>query len=262
MQQRALGKTGILVSTLGLGTVKIGRNQGLKFPTGFEIPDDKAVLALLDQAQDLGINLLDTAPAYGNSESRLGKLLKKRTQWVISTKVGEIFENGQSRFDFSAEYIRASVQQSLKRLNTDYLDLVLLHSDGNDIYNIEHFGVLESLADIKAQGLIRAYGMSTKTVEGGLMALAKSDVVMACYNPVYTEELAVLKKAETENKGILIKKALMSGHLNQLPGEDPVKTALQFILQEPAVSSVILGTINTQHLTHAAQCLYAAKQPR
>ena len=75
MELRHLGNTGIKVSPLGLGTVKLGRNQQVKYPHGFTLPDDKTVKELLALTWDLGINLIDTAPAYGNSEERLGALL-------------------------------------------------------------------------------------------------------------------------------------------------------------------------------------------
>ena len=70
LPRRALGKTGMEVSILGLGSVKLGRNQGLKYPQSFKIPDDKEAGALIALAKDSGINLIDTAPAYGNSEQR------------------------------------------------------------------------------------------------------------------------------------------------------------------------------------------------
>ena len=131
---RPLGSTGLTVSPLGLGTVKLGRDQGVKYPNGFTIPDDAAARELLAQAHDLGINLIDTAPAYGTSETRLGPLLRgQRQQWVIVSKVGEEFDNGQSHFDFSPTHTRFSVERSLKRLETDFIDLVLVHSDGNDV---------------------------------------------------------------------------------------------------------------------------------
>ena len=115
MWMRTLGQTSIEISALGLGTVKIGRNQGVKYPKSFSIPDDKAALALIDQASNLGINLIDTAPAYGNSELRLGNLLQnRRNQWVICSKVGEEFENGKSSFNFSPEHTQFSVERSLK----------------------------------------------------------------------------------------------------------------------------------------------------
>ena len=127
MELRELGTTGIRVSPLGLGTVKIGRDEQVKYPRGFVIPDDAAVRELLTLAGDLGINLVDTAPAYGNSEERLGQLLPDKADWVVVTKVGEIFEHGQSRFDFSAAHTRLSVERSLRRLGRDYVDIVLVH---------------------------------------------------------------------------------------------------------------------------------------
>ncbi|HQC72024.1 MAG TPA: aldo/keto reductase, partial [Candidatus Competibacteraceae bacterium] len=134
MELRALGTTGLRVSTLGLGTVKLGRNQGVKYPQPFELPSDQQALALLELAWDLGINLLDTAPAYGLSEERLGRLLRQcRRDWVIVTKVGEAFQNGQSQFDFSAAATRASVERSLHRLGVAALDAVLIHSSGDDL---------------------------------------------------------------------------------------------------------------------------------
>jgi len=173
---RPLGSTGLRVSPLGLGTVKLGRDQGVKYPNGFSIPDDAAARALLDQARELGINLLDTAPAYGVSEERLGPLLRgQREDWVIVSKVGEEFDNGQSRFDFSPAHTRLSVERSLQRLETDRIDLVLVHSDGNDVAILRDSGVYETLAELKREGKLRAFGLSGKTVEGGLLALERGD---------------------------------------------------------------------------------------
>ena len=169
MNLRPFGSTGILVSPIGLGTVKLGRDQGVKYPDDFTIPDDSSAASLIAQARELGINLIDTAPAYGVSEQRLGRLLKgQRQQWVICTKVGEEYDSGQSFFDFSAKHTRFSIERSLKRLHTDCIDIVLVHSDGNDLQVIHQQGVLDELEKCKQQGLIRAYGVSTKTVEGGL----------------------------------------------------------------------------------------------
>jgi aryl-alcohol dehydrogenase-like predicted oxidoreductase len=113
---RPLGSTGLMVSPLGLGTVKLGRDQGVKYPNGFQIPDDDAARMLLKQARELGINLIDTAPAYGRSEERLGPLLRgQRNDWVIVSKVGEEFADGLSHHDFSAAHTRKSVERSLQR---------------------------------------------------------------------------------------------------------------------------------------------------
>jgi len=242
MKLRTLGATGLQVSPLGLGTVKIGRDQQVKYPAGFTIPDDVAVRGLFELAWELGINVLDTAPAYGNSEERLGQLLPHKNDWIIVGKVGEIFENGQSTFDFSATYTRKSVERSLKRLGRDYIDVVLVHSDGNDMRIIREEAVCDTLQQLKHEGLIRAVGISTKTVDGGLWCVENMDVVMASYNPVYTDELPVLQRAAQLNKGVLIKKGLQSGHAQN------VEDALRFVFAQVAVHSVIVGTINPAHL--------------
>ena len=212
LAKRPLGSTGIDVSSLGLGTVKFGRNQEVKYPTGFSLPVDRAIESLLDVARESGINLLDTAPAYGSSEQRIGRLLRDRDQWVICTKVGEEFTTGKSFFDFSAEHTRRSVERSLRDMKTDYLDIVLIHSDGEDLKILEQTDCLATLLKMQEKGQIRAIGMSTKTVEGGLRAVETLDLVMATYNPSYTDDAPVIAAAHAANKGVLIKKALNSGH--------------------------------------------------
>ena len=259
LSKRPLGNSEIEVSSLGLGTVKFGRNQDVKYPKGFALPEDREVEALLAQASELGINLLDTAPAYGSSEQRLGRLLKNRDDWVIMTKVGEEFVSGQSYFNFSAEHVRKSVQRSLRHMSTDYLDIVLIHSDGNDLDILQKTDCLATLQDLKQEGLIRAVGMSSKTVAGGLKAVELSDVVMVTYNREQTQESEVIDAAAQQGKGVLIKKALNSGHL-VVDGEQGAAADLNFCLSRPGVSSVIVGTINPQHLASNVAAAIAAEE--
>ncbi|MEB0007780.1 aldo/keto reductase [Pseudomonas sp. RTB3] len=248
---RPLGSTGLRVSPLGLGTVKLGRDQGVKYPNGFTIPDDREAQMLLKLARDLGINLIDTAPAYGTSEERLGPLLRgQRQEWVIVSKVGEEFEGGQSRHDFSAEHTRLSVERSLKRLETDFIDLVLVHSDGNDLAVLNDSGVYQALAELKQQGKIRGYGFSGKTVEGGLLALREGDCAMVTYNLNEQSEKPVLDYAASHGKAILVKKALASGHVCLSPGVDPVQASFELLFAHPGVASAIVGSINPLHLAH------------
>jgi aryl-alcohol dehydrogenase-like predicted oxidoreductase len=248
--KRQLGQTGLAVSCLGLGTVKIGRNQEVKYPISFPLPRDNDVSDLLATAKDLGINLLDTAPAYGSSEQRLGRLLRDRDDWVICTKVGEEFTGGKSFFDFSAQHVNYSVERSLRNIQTDYLDIVLIHSDGNDEQIIQSTDCLETLTRLKEKGLVRAIGMSTKTPLGGLMAVDKTDLVMVTYNPSNTDDAEVIAKAFFENKGVLVKKALNSGHdLNKADqNRNAVKNNLNLVFSTQGVDSVIIGTTNPEHL--------------
>jgi aryl-alcohol dehydrogenase-like predicted oxidoreductase len=243
---RPLGSTGMQVSPLGLGTVKFGRNQQVKYPRPFDLPSDREIVDLLALARELGINLLDTAPAYGSSQQRLGRLLGAgRGDWTIVSKVGEIFEHGESRFDFGHAHTIASVEDSLRALRTDYLDCVLIHSDGDDLRIFDEAGAVDALHELKRRGLIRAHGMSSKTVDGGLRTVAELDVVMATCNLGYNDELPVLEAAAQQSKGVLIKKGLMSGHIQ---GNDGVERAFAHVFAQPGVSSMIVGTINPDHL--------------
>lgn len=264
LQHNNLGQTDISISAIGLGTVKIGRNEGVKYPAGFQLPDDEVVLRLLNLCIEMGVNLIDTAPAYGTSEERLGHLLPKlsvqRQDWVICSKVGEEFEDGKSRFDFSARHIRQSIERSLKRLKTDYLDIVLIHSDGRDEEIINNSDCVSVLRQCRDAGLIRAFGMSTKTVEGGKLAIRESDVAMVTYNASATADSEVIDLATELNKGILIKKALNSGHSLQPPqtnsgtvDADPIRASMEFIFGRQGISSIIIGSINPEHLRQNIQ---------
>lgn len=248
---RKIAGTDLRVSPVGLGTVKLGRDKGVKYPTGFTIPDDQQARRLLDLSRDLGINLLDTAPAYGNSEERLGPLLQnQRCHWLICSKVGEEFnpQTGESHFNFTPEHVRFSVERSLRRLQTDVIDILLVHSDGNDMDVIQRYGILEQLELLKSEGKIRAGGMSTKTIEGGIETLKRSDIAMVTYNLDYRDELPVIDYALAADKGIFIKKALASGHISQGADTDPVRASFDLVLGHPGVSSAIIGTINPDHL--------------
>lgn len=255
--RHSIADTGIEVSPLGLGTVKLGRNQGVKYPTRFELPSDKDAANLIAQARDLGINLIDTAPAYGISEERLGPLLRgQRKDWIICSKVGEEFDKGESSFDFSAKHTAYSIERSLQRLQTDVIDLVLIHSDGNDLDILTNGECMDSLQRLKQQGKIRAFGMSTKTVEGGLLAAQQSDCVMVTYNLNHKEEEPVLDFAAANNKGIFVKKALASGHITTSAAPenaDPVQASMDFLFRHGAVSSAIIGTITPKHLADNCQ---------
>ncbi len=242
------------VSMLGLGTVKLGRNLQVKYPRAFRIPTCQQALHLLKRAADLGVNLLDTAPAYGNSEQRLGKLLRGwRSDWVLCTKVGEEWRDGESRFDFRSQSIRASVQRSLQRLATDYLDILLLHSDGTDVEIIRRWGALDVLAEMKREGLIRTYGMSVKTVEGGLLAASRSDVIMLSYNLMDTEQKIVLERCEAQGTAVLLKKVFASGWLCTGDNGEQLQRCMDFIFANRAVTSAIVGTINPVHLEKNVQ---------
>ena len=249
---RSLGNTSLKVSPIGLGTVKFGRTTGLRYPADFELPDENSLADLLSLAKDLGINFIDTAPAYGISESRLGKLLKhNRDHWCVCTKVGEYHQDGVSHYDFTSDSTRRSVELSLQRLQTDVLDLVLVHSDGNDQHVIEETDVLATLDKLKEAGLIKYIGFSGKNVAGSLLAMELVDVFMIALNESDQTQAELVKAATRHNKGVVIKKAFDSGH-----AKDPCQ-ALNFAVNYPGVSSVIVGTINPNHLRENVESLFS-----
>lgn len=254
---RLLGRTGLSVSPLGLGTVKLGRNVGVKYPGGggYALPTDEQALELLRAASECGINLLDTAPAYGTSEERLGTLLPRvggRDAWVLATKAGEEFDaaSGESRFDFTPRAIRASVERSLRRLRTDRIDIVLLHSDGRDEWILDRSGALEALIALRTEGKVLAAGISTKTVAGGLHAVERGcDVVMVWLSPGHTEDLPVIDAARRAGTGVLVKKALSSGHAPD------AAAALRFVAATPGVGCIVVGTTSPMNLLANARAV-------
>jgi aryl-alcohol dehydrogenase-like predicted oxidoreductase len=117
----------------------------------------------------------------------------------------------------------------------------LIHSHGlNEETLIEEEQVFEVLVQLKQEGKLRAFGMSSKTVIGGLKTVEQADVAMITFNADYLDEREVIALAKEKQKGILIKKALGNG---KLPSE-----ALSLVFNEPGITSVIVGTTNPLHL--------------
>jgi aryl-alcohol dehydrogenase-like predicted oxidoreductase len=242
-------------SALGLGTVKFGRNINVRYPggEGFALPSDREIETLLDVAAECGIRTLDTAPAYGTAEERLGKLLRtRRREFFLITKTGEEFADGKSRHDFTAAHTRMSVERSLRRLNTDFLDCVLCHSGHDDIEVITSTAVLETLARLKDEGKIGAFGVSTYTVEGGRLALERCDAVMVAYNRAYTAQRPVIDAARASRKLVFVKKGLASGHVGDVGN---VADNIRFILGTPGVTTLLFGSIDPANIRANAAAL-------
>lgn len=251
LKPRTLGQTDILLSPLTLGTVKFGRNQSVKYPSPFDLPTDQAISNLLTQALENGITSLDTAPAYGLSEQRLGELLKgQRQQWQIISKAGENYDvkNDHSSYNYQASELQKNLEQSLRLLKTDYLDCWMLHSNGEDLSNLSD-EVIYTLQKAKQAGWVRSIGASTKTVVGGQYALEHLDCIMMAASLQHTEEEQLFETAETLNKGILLKKIYDSGWaLNSDNKLETMQNTLQQLFSFEAVTSAVVGTINPKHL--------------
>jgi len=240
--QRRLGRTGLRVGVIGFGAFKIGRNRNVKYGTAYDLPDEATAARLLNDVLDAGINLIDTAPAYGLSEARIGRaLMTRRSELVLCTKAGERFDGDRSTYDFSSASIRRSLRESLERLQTDVVDVLLIHSDGNDEAILERTDAVATLHELRDAGLVRAIGFSGKTVDGALTALGWADVLMVEYHPEDESHAGVLDAAAEADVGVLVKKPLASGRLS------PEQT-LPFILANDAVSSVVIGGLDIAHV--------------
>lgn len=247
MVRRVLGKSNLSVSPIGFGAFKIGRNQGIKYAHGYDLPELKAVQVLLDGALDLGINYVDTAPAYGLSEERLGNALQHRIRdLVISTKVGESFADGRSTYDFSEAGIEASIERSLRLLQRDALDLVFIHAPADDLAVQRDTDAIATLQALKTAGKVRAIGLSGKTAAGFQLAFDWADVLMIEYSPLDTSLAATIAAAAARNIGIVIKKGLASGGLT-------AAHAVPFALNTPGVGAMVIGSLRLEHLAEAVQ---------
>ena len=247
MDHRRLGSTGLQVSPIAFGAFKIGRNQGIKYPSAYQLPNQDAANKLLNGVLDMGINLIDTAPAYGVSEQRIGAAIAdRRDQYILATKIGEQFSEGQSSYDFSMAALLSSIETSLRLLRTETVDLLHIHSDGNDLAILNETDAVEAINTIKTQGKARFIGFSGKTIEGAVASLEWADTLMVEYNHEQTEAHHLIEKAAGQGVGILIKKPLGSGHLKP-------QTAIKEGLSVPGVSTLVVGSLDVAHLEQNLQ---------
>ncbi len=236
------------IAVIGWGAFKIGRNEGVKYPHAYDLPSEAESIALVRNIIALGIHTIDTAPAYGLSEERLGHALAgldatTRAKIFLSTKAGEEFSQGRSHYDFSRAAIAASVARSLVRLQCKAVDLVWVHSSGSDLEILRDGGALDALEACKSAGSVGAIGFSPKSLEGAHVALRdpRVDALMVEFHPQSQEMAPALERAHEMGKAIFIKKPLASGTL------DP-SHAIPWILRNSAVISVIVGGLSLERL--------------
>lgn len=171
MRYKSLGNTGVNVSEYGLGTWAMGGGA-------YGVVDDAESIRTIHRAQELGVTFLDTAPMYseevdGRSETVCGQALKgRRDQWILSSKFGRSLskdENGKRIIveDYSAKRAIESTEASLKRLQTDYLDVLFVHTPTPDqpgLFNPDE--TFSAMTELKNKGKIRAVGFSFHLYSG------------------------------------------------------------------------------------------------
>lgn len=241
------------LSPVGFGAFKIGRNVGIKYERDYELPDMNAVRGLLNGVLDAGINYIDTAPAYGLSEERIGEAIgHRRAKFILSTKVGETFSDGVSRHDFSAAGVRASVEASLRRLRSDVLDLVFLHASRDDLHVVEKTDAVATLMHLRDSGLVRGIGLSGYTPAGLRASFAWASAIMVEYHPEFPAMAPIIAEAAAHNILVVVKKGLQSGR-------QPPSVALPWILSNPAVATVVVGSLDLSHIVEDLRIARAAR---
>jgi aryl-alcohol dehydrogenase-like predicted oxidoreductase len=226
MKYRTLGRTGLRVSVIGLGTmVHAGHFGPMK---------DSDSLSAIDTALELGVNFIDTSDAYGAgyAETLLGNALKgKRDKVIIATKGGNVMTGpNRGKRIFDPDYISRVMDESLTRLQTDYIDLYQLHNPTVDV--IEKGEVWRVLERAKQAGKIRHYGVSINSMEEGVAAVKdrRSDTIQVEYNLLAQEPAeSFFPLAAQANIGIIarvpIKRGILTGKLTvadeaRFQGED------------------------------------------
>jgi aryl-alcohol dehydrogenase-like predicted oxidoreductase len=219
MEYRALGRTGVMVSRLGLGTWPLGGSVRLAgAPTGYgEVPESEAVRAVR-RAVELGISFFDTADSYGlgRAERILGKALAdRRGQVVLATKAGWVPDGVEKWLgDVSADHLRAAAERSRRRLAVDVLDVFQLHRVPEPGDATE--AALDALDELKTRGVVRLVGASVGyDVEGGrrLLRTGRIDVLQVHYNLLHQGAAPLLEEARVAGVGVLASTPLAHGFL-------------------------------------------------
>ena len=286
MNQVPLGQTGINVSRISFGTAPLGFPYGLTSNSPDNMLPAEQAVDLLHTALDGGINFFDTAREYGRSEELLAKAFAhRRADIVIATKCEKNMLDENEKLlppDRLRRHIHTSVQQSLKTLKTDYIDVLLIHRVTDDVINSED--VIDIFQQLKRDGLVRAVGMSTYALEQTERVITSGnwDVVQLAYNLLDQTHAQALPLAQKYGVGIMVRSVLFKGiltdtnlHLHPqlkpvqdyrdryrqlLTTQTPTLTQLaaRFVLSHDGVSSALLGIDRMNYLQEA---LTIARKP-
>jgi aryl-alcohol dehydrogenase-like predicted oxidoreductase len=284
-----LGRTGVTVTKLGYGAME------LRGPGGFGSSrqlDDDHVERLLNGVLDAGINMIDTSPDYGGSEEHIGRCIShRRDEYFLASKcgcaVGEAAAGGGFReHTFTRENIRAGVEQSLRRMRTDHLDLVQFHvSPTREV--LEENDAVAELEALRDEGKVRFLGMSgTLPNLVDHIAMGVFDAFQIPYSAVERDHEQAISDAASAGAGTIIRGGVARGlpepspnlpdqyraamearrerfanvDISDLVGDGtPMELMLRFTISHPDLHTTIVGTSNPDHL--AANVAAAAKGP-
>jgi len=266
MRRRTLGRTGLSVSELALGTVELGLDYGISTPGERLKPDRRDAAELLHNALDLGLNLIDTARAYGDAEEIIGETLRdRRDEFVLVSKVGA-----------NPSAVRGAVEASLQALRTDHIDVMMIHCGADADPDPATAGELGRLRDA---GALRFLGASVYGERAALAAIDSEwcDCIEIAYSALDRRpEALILARAAERSIGLLARSVLLKGALTRrihtLPaGFGPLRNAVfslcdaagtdidhlpevayRYILTEELPHSLLVGSA---HLAELQECV-------
>jgi aryl-alcohol dehydrogenase-like predicted oxidoreductase len=277
LPKRTLGRTGLQVTTLGFGALELrGMVAGVGWPLTPGQPE-----RILQAVLDVGINYIDVAVDYGEAEAHIGRCIAShRREFFLASKCGcpldvSIFSPSErTRFgtplprlhDYSRKNIIDAVHQSLRRLRTDYLDVLQFHfSPAREV--LEHEGAIQTLEDLKRDGKIRFLGCSSILPNlADHIRMAVFDVLQIPYSALQPEHEATIAEAARAGAGIVIRGGVARGgpggqgsadawklweraQLGELlEGMSATEFMLRFTITSPDMHTTIVGTLNPTHL--------------
>ena len=276
-----LGRTGLSVASLGYGSM------GIRGPKtwGVRTVDDEHAEKILNAVLDMGINLIDTAPVYGVSEERIGRFLShRRSEFYLATKCGSVATQHKDHVEIEQQWrkdvIERNLHDSLKRLQTDHIDIMQFH--GGDAETLEREGLLSQLQDFRSQGLIHHIGVSSKIPHlAGLIDLNFFDTFQIPYSCLSPEHGDLITRAGETGAGIIIRGGIAHGgpdaeiqrpalndvwhkaKLDELipKGMTRAELILRYTLSHPHCHTTIVGTCDPQHLAENVTASRLGKLP-
>lgn len=281
--RRRLGRTNLEVSEISLGCVEIGLAYGIPADGELKRPPEEEAERILHTALDLGVNHLDTARAYGESEAIIGRVLKdRRDEFILTTKI-PVHKQARLSAAELREHCRSSIEMSLAALQTDRIDIVLLHTSGPEI--LRRRDVPEILGE-ECGRFARFFGASVYGMESARVAIDSGwcDCVQIAYSMLDRgPEADLLEHARKKDVGVVARSVLLKGALTRrcekLPDElEAVRSvvrelarlspegldglpelAYRYVLSDPRVHTALVGASSVSEVEQAVA--FAASGP-
>jgi aryl-alcohol dehydrogenase-like predicted oxidoreductase len=268
LQKRYIKNMDVEVTFLGFGALEIGRDWGIGSEQENKRPNESESEVILNTVLDVGINVIDTASAYHRSEERIGKFLSnRRAEYILASKCGEHNDEPGTYYDFSYQAVKQSIDNSLKLLNTNVIDIMQIHFGPNPEKVIADGETVQAMKDAKREGKIRFLGASA----GGHVAKhciesGDFDVMQMDYSLLHLDNEDNIQLCKEKGIGVFIRGGLAKGKLTShvLPllngdfpqserikallqlvggnGDELAHLAMQFLYQNDGIHSILVGT--------------------